>query len=190
MGRSSLYVFLGSPPPSLSFRQKVQYMLNASPAGVVWDLFQVAMSLIGCGLYVAMTYNVFVPDAVDRTLAVIYLTDYALRWYAAAHRLVYPFTPWAIVDALAIAPSLAAWSGTPSGSFAFIRFFRVFRALRSLRTFRSVRFTPDPAQKQLLVFVLTIFSMLFINASLMNLVEMEYWFALNDGSDLPNDIYM
>lgn len=109
------------------------------------------------------TYDIEVDQLADQTLAIFFLVDYALKWYASRNRLAHPSTPWAIIDAVAIAPSIATWAGGNPASFSFVRFFRVFRALRSLRVFRSVRFTPDPVHKQALVVLLTLFSLLFIN---------------------------
>ena len=183
---------LGYPPQSLGLRQKASFILNASPLGLVWDQLQVAGSLASCFLYVASSYDPtdYAFEA-DILLVSLFIADYAIRLYAdhGASSLWYPFTLWGLVDAVAILPSVLGWGGMSTTSFSFVRFFRVFRTIRVLRIFRTTRFAVDPAQKQMIVVILTLFSMLFIQSSLLNLTEKVYYAELS-GSDEPNDIDM
>ena len=84
---------------------------------------------------------------IDQITVVIFIVDYSLRWITADYALpkrgraafaIYPATPWAIIDLLAILPSL-----TPLSSgfrlLKLLRMFRAFRVVKFLRYSRSVR---------------------------------------------------
>lgn len=75
----------------------------------------------------------------DKSAAGVFIIDYIFRWITADYKLpnlkgrafaIYPFTPWAIVDLLAILPSLTILG----------QGFRILKILRLLRTFRVIKF--------------------------------------------------
>jgi len=75
----------------------------------------------------------------DTVTVSIFIIDYILRWATADYKfpklknrafVVYPFSPWAIVDLLAILPSLTILGHG----------FRILKILRLLRTFRVIKF--------------------------------------------------
>ncbi len=76
---------------------------------------------------------------IDRICAYTFIIDYTLRWITADFKLqrkcsllVYPFTPFAIIDVLAILPTF-----TPlSMAFRVLKILRVFRVLRVFKTLR------------------------------------------------------
>lgn len=101
-----------------------------------------------------------VLTAIDIVTVIIFIIDYILRLITADYKLnkgaksyiLYPFTPMAIVDLLAILPSLVILKGSirlikatkASGISAIIankglRLFKVFRLFRTLRVLRSFR---------------------------------------------------
>ena len=75
----------------------------------------------------------------DKSAAGIFIIDYFFRWITADYKFpklkgrafaAYPFTPWAIIDLLAILPSLTILG----------QGFRILKILRLLRTFRVIKF--------------------------------------------------
>ncbi len=75
----------------------------------------------------------------DKVAAGIFIIDYIFRWVTADYKFpnlkgrafaIYPFSPWAIIDLLAILPSLTILG----------QGFRIFKILRLLRTFRVIKF--------------------------------------------------
>jgi len=72
----------------------------------------------------------------------VFVIEYLLRWYAAPSRLRYPLTFFAVVDLVAVLPSvlmlLEGW-GLGAG-FLALRIFRGIRLLRVLRLLRLLRF--------------------------------------------------
>ena len=82
---------------------------------------------------------------IDTISAIVFVVDYALRLFTADYKLnkgiksfiVYPFTPIAIMDLLAVLPSLLP----VSGAFRILKMFRLLRTLRVLRIFKFVRYS-------------------------------------------------
>lgn len=78
---------------------------------------------------------------VEAIFAVLFTLEYGLRWYAARSRWRYPFTIHALIDLIAILPSLLMFAhvfgvGT---EFLMLRAVRMLRTLRLLRLLRLLR---------------------------------------------------
>ncbi len=82
---------------------------------------------------------------IDIVTAVIFIADYLLRLLTADFKLkkkggsflLYPFTPMAIIDLLAILPSLLHVGRT----FRVLKVFRLLRTLRVFRVFKVIRYS-------------------------------------------------
>ena len=82
---------------------------------------------------------------IDKIAAGIFIIDYLLRLATADLKLhkrdasffIYPFTPMAIIDLLAILPSL----NLIQNGFRILKIFRLFRALRVFRIFKVIRYS-------------------------------------------------
>jgi len=66
---------------------------------------------------------------------VIFIIEYLLRWYAAGKRWRYPFTFYALIDLIAILPSILMLTA----DLMMLRVFRGIRLLRILRLLRLIR---------------------------------------------------
>lgn len=83
-------------------------------------------------------------DIIDRVTVCIFIIDYVLRLATADYKmekgkksfLLYPFTPMAIIDLIAILPSVTLLS---SG----LRIFKIFRLIRTFRVFKAVRYSKN-----------------------------------------------
>ncbi|MBO4214327.1 MAG: ion transporter [Lachnospiraceae bacterium] len=81
----------------------------------------------------------------DITTAAVFIIDYVLRLLTADFKLnkgirsflLYPITPMAIIDLLAILPSLLP----VNGAFRVLKVFRLLRTLRVFRVFKVVRYS-------------------------------------------------
>jgi len=69
----------------------------------------------------------------------IFVVEYALRWYASPNRVAYPFTYFAVIDLLAILPTLLLF-GSQLIMLRAVRGLRLLRILRLLRLVRLLRF--------------------------------------------------
>ncbi|RHY32202.1 hypothetical protein DYB32_002769 [Aphanomyces invadans] len=179
-------------PKGFSLRTRVRIKLETSDSGYAWDMFQTLVSLVACAVCVVQSYHddVVVPE-VDLSFGVIFATDYCLRLYCAKNRLLFPFTFSAIIDLLAVAPTIYDYvtrdsSTNPTGQrpkFAFLRFVRVLRIMKAIQMSRhSATKQITAIQQQLLSLGLLVTSIVFISACLFQLVENSY----RDPIVLPN----
>ncbi|OQR82449.1 Voltage-gated Ion Channel (VIC) Superfamily [Achlya hypogyna] len=99
--------FFHGIPKGFSLRTRVRIKVENSAVGQAWDLFQTVISLAACGLYVVQSYNPSVQSTpLDMAFVAIFSADYLLRFYCAEDRYVFPFTFNAIIDFMAIIPSV------------------------------------------------------------------------------------
>ena len=92
------------------------------------------------------TYHVF--DIIEQVTVGLLITDYLLRWFTADYIagkgnkgkwwsfLIYPLTPWAIIDFLAILPGLNLLGQG-------FKVLRISRLLRILRLFKFIRYSKN-----------------------------------------------
>ena len=121
-----------SPVPSL--RSRTAALLNGydSAASVAID-GGIAISIVLSSISFAVS-TFPLPASVraalaagERGFAVLFAIEYAVRWWCAPRPWRYPLTPYALLDAIAIAPMLLG------SDVLFLRLLRSFRILRLLR---------------------------------------------------------
>lgn len=132
-----------------TMRRKIFNMIEAGKESGkishIYDLLMISTIIISIIPLAFKTQNqLFV--VIDRIAAIIFLIDYILRlitadlklnknkWYAF---LLYPFSPMAIIDLLAILPSITIINS----SFRLLKIFRLLRSLRVLRVFKIARYS-------------------------------------------------
>lgn len=84
-------------------------------------------------------------SVIDRVTVVLFILDYALRWFTADLKLdrgpvsfvVYPFSPLAIIDLLSILPGIT----TLNSGFRLLRVVRLIRMFRIFRVFKALRYS-------------------------------------------------
>ena len=105
----------------------------------------------------------------NRMLAGVFAVEYALRLWCAEQKWRYVFSPYAIIDAIAIAPLLIGF-----WDVRFLRLLRWFRVLRLVR-FLDRRYLPQwlAADDRLIItrILFTLFSIVFIYSGLIYQVE-------------------
>lgn len=102
----------------------------------VYDLFMMITIILSL-IPIAVKSEEGFAGIIDIVTAVIFIIDYLLRWTTADYKVgkgkasfvIYPFTPMAIIDLLAVLPSILAVNAA----------LRVLKVLRLLRTFRVFR---------------------------------------------------
>jgi voltage-gated potassium channel len=77
-------------------------------------------------------------DALDAFFAAAFTAEYLCRWLFAPRRLTYPFTPFAVIDLLALIPFFP-------GPFDALRSLQALRLVRVLRVLKLYRYS-DAAQ--------------------------------------------
>ena len=106
----------------------------------IYDVLMM-ISIIVSIIPLAFKQNFAVFGVTDRITAILFILDYVFRLITADYKLnrkgavsfvIYPFTPWAIIDLVSILPSLSILSN----SFKLLRLFRIFRTFRVFKAFR------------------------------------------------------
>lgn len=131
-------------------RKKIFDIVSVSNADDKYsDIYNKVMLIAIITSVVPMAFKQDTPvlRIMDQVTVTLFIVDYALRWITADYNkpgqgeaafLLYPVTPWAIIDLLAILPAL-----TPLSSgfrlLRLLRAFRAFRVVKFLRYSRSVR---------------------------------------------------
>lgn len=75
---------------SLPIRLRAKIKLQSSTAGVVWDTFQVMLSLAACVLYVVSTFGIgerLTEVAVELVFALFFSIDLCLNFFVADNRI-------------------------------------------------------------------------------------------------------
>lgn len=128
-------------------RKRIYEIIEASTEGdtlsAVYDMIILASIVISL---ITLTFKTAGPviRGIDKTVTVIFIIDYILRWMTADYKfsrhtlssfIRYPFTFMALVDLISILPSLTLLSST----FKILRVFRLMKVLRMMRALRVFR---------------------------------------------------
>ena len=126
-------------------------------ASMVYDSCMMAFIILSL-IPLAFRETNAVFSAVNYVTAVCFIVDYFLRLLTANYKLkrgaasffLYPFTPMAIIDLLAILPTFTvAFSGLRLMKLLrLLRSFRVFRSLKVLRYAKSMKIIADVVREQ------------------------------------------
>ncbi|KAJ1624466.1 hypothetical protein T492DRAFT_1046913 [Pavlovales sp. CCMP2436] len=199
-----------------SWRISLRWWLEQSMIGKLFEAFHSMLSVVSCGLYIALTYledgrdvtSYSVFSILEIIFVCFFMLDYVLRLLAFGSR--YAFSIAGIIDLLTTVPTMVpliadtnaidlniSFMESPSGgasvgstSLLFLRLLRlnvrILRALRFLRVLRTLRFvrfslgssTTDPqrnlnVQRQVTEIILTALSIVFITASLIQILEVD-----------------
>lgn len=114
----------------------IELSLDDDKWSTAYDIFMMLAILASVAPLAFKTDNI-VFQIMDKVTAIIFIFDYLLRLITADYKLkhgiksfvCYPFTPMAIIDLLAILPSVTVLNDG-------LRIFKVVRLLRTLRVFR------------------------------------------------------
>ncbi len=129
----------------ISIREKIREIMEpykggseATLASMFMDIFIIASILCSCAIIpLCFIYPeheaLFWEMEIGFTL--IFCVEYLLRWYSAPNRIKYPFDKFAIIDLLAILPTLL----TIYAEMLMLRILRGVRLLRLLRLLRLIR---------------------------------------------------
>ena len=110
----------------------------------IYDVFMLITIIVSIvPLAFKSTSSVF--SIIDHITVVLFIFDYLLRLITADYKLnkgiksfvIYPFTPMAIIDILAILPSLMI----VNNGLRLLKVIRLLRTLRVLRLFKAIRYS-------------------------------------------------
>ena len=110
-----------------------------------YDIFMLVTILISI-IPLAFKTQINLFFLIDKITVVIYIIDYLLRLITADFKFqklakkaffVYPFTPFAVIDLIAILPSIILLNN----GFKLFKIFRLLRSLRVFRVFKAIRYS-------------------------------------------------
>lgn len=130
----------------------------------IYDIFMM-ITIIASIVPMAFKSTNTVFSIIDKVTVIIFIIDYLLRIITADMKLkkgigsffIYPITPMAIIDLIAILPSLIV----VNSGLRLLKVFRLLRTLRVLRVFKVVRYS-TPIKMILGIFKRTKESLLFV----------------------------
>ena len=176
-----------------------------SSIGMIGDLFEIIITIAACVEYVAATYleNSYTSlfQTLDLAVATTFLVDWIVHLIISDNKREFLTSYGSLIDYLTIIPVYAELFGNALGvRINFLRVLRVFRALRILRLFKTLdaiaaededsnklKYTVDTSgiSKQILITSITLLSVLFISAGIVNTVNdlIPNSFAYPTGTD-------
>lgn len=195
-------------------RKRIYEIVEASRANdktsKYYDIFMSIVIFMSV-LPLCFKYNHPILVWQDRVCMVIFMVDYALRWWTADYKLrkkhpkhpflQYPFTAWAIIDLLSIVPTMVNIFGVVtlySNLLKTLRVLRVFKVMRYSKTLNVISQIFQRSKRPLVaVFTLTIgyiiISAMFIFTvephSFDNFFEAIYWATVSLTTIGYGDIY-
>jgi len=111
-------------------------------ASKIYDIFMLIVIVVSL-VPITVKEPDIILNTVDYICASIFIFDYVLRWLTADFKLEkklsfikYPFTPFAIIDLLAILPTFTSLSPA-------FRVFKILRVFRALRVFKTLRYSKN-----------------------------------------------
>ena len=150
-------------------------------ASLSYDKLMLVTVLVGLVPLTMKKTNVY-AEAIDILTAIIFLFDYAMRFYTADYKMgikcykayvAHFFTPMSIIDLMAIVPVFTLFfSG--SNAIGLFRIFKVFRVLKLLRYSKTMVIIENVMRKvkQQLMAVLVL-TLMYITASAMFIFQIE-----------------
>ena len=139
-----------------SWRKEIFDIIEIEDHSLVSRLYDWIMLFVIGASVVPLAFRVQTPLLIwiDKVTVSLFIFDYALRWLTADYKmperrkwvafLIYPFTPFAIIDLLSILPSFTF----------FNRAFKIFRLSRLLKILRVLKFIRYSRNMQILLRVL------------------------------------
>lgn len=157
-------------------REKVEFYLTdiETSIGKAINLTIALLVLVSSGIFVAETYSI-PEDAhlelriLDTCILMIFAVEYLLRLWSTKDRVKYILSFYAIIDLMAILPSLIGLA-----DISFIRLLRWFRILRLLRFIDKKFLIGSISNEDSVIFariLFTLFAIIFVFSGLIYQVE-------------------
>lgn len=161
-------------PEHYPLRKKVAITKANSLTGMIWDILLILLSVVACLTYVVDTYlssyqqsqNVLMIELV---ITQFFSVDFFLHWYIDGS-VRYLFNSMVIIDLVTILPVYITLGIDTSTRLGFLRFVRILRLIRVFRTFKVLR-NLSGIKRQIISLVLTLLSMTFLAAGMVQLME-------------------
>lgn len=167
-----------------SFKETIRfYLIDCETIpGKLIDIFLLLLNLLVCLTFALEGYYPQYIDTfynIESTVIIIFVIEFILRLYAAEDRKAHLLSPYTIIDAVAIFPTLIGWV-LPGSRYKFFSTLRVFRLLRVFRFLRYLE-TQDfffgrvtEHHLRIIRLVTSLSILFFISAGMLYTVESNY----------------
>lgn len=165
-------------------RQKIYNIIeNKEEKNIIGIAYNIIMLLSIIASVIPLMFVEYLPifQQIEEVTVSFFILDYILRWITADIRLgkkwvsflIYPFTPWAIVDIISILPITNVLS-QGFKAFRMTRFFRIIRLFKLLRHYDKIKLLGRvfEKEKEVLLSVLGI-AILYIFMTALIMFNME-----------------
>lgn len=126
-----------------------KYLIDSTTVpGRIVDLFFILLNVIFCALFVLETYSSSavtksVVFKIDVVLIIIFIIEYALRFYLADHKLRHFFHIHSMIDLISILPTISLLIFPLFNMSVNLWFMKLIRIIKVFRIFRFLRITAD-----------------------------------------------
>ena len=167
-------------PEHYSWRQKLEILKRTSFSVGLFDFLVVLGSIILCANYISESYSSTHKDQnfylnAENYITGLFVVDFFFGWITSMDSYSYftCVTTW--IDITTIVPVIITTWLSASGTngvkvFKIFRFLRIFDLLRILKTFKKVC-VMDEVSKQTFELLLTIVSLIFVAAGVIEILE-------------------
>jgi len=168
-------------PEHHPLHRKLHLAKSQSKWGRYWDVLMIFISLYACATYVAEQYNadydaVQVYGISEIVVTQFFAVDFLYNLASSPVWSSFLVAPWTIVDMLTIVPVYISIGLSTQGdnrkvvNLSVLRFIRILRLVRILRMFKLLN-GMSGVRRQLITLTLTLLSLLFMAAGIMQFME-------------------
>ncbi len=163
------------PNKSLLLKKFVDFKMK-SVYGQIWDAIVVFLSIVACVQYVVQSYfstysSIFIYSLFEAITTQFFLIDFVFNYLSSVGLREFISSSSAWIDIVTVVPYFIYLATAPDGVnisiFRFVRILRLFRILKLLKPLRSM----SGIHRQILTISLTLTSLLFVGAGLVQIVE-------------------
>jgi voltage-gated potassium channel len=168
----------------ITLRSKFELFWSQSSFSIVWNFYQVFLTIVSCYAYVHELYEepVVHPQfiALEAFLAINFFLDFLGSFYAAFDKLDYVLSFFSVIDWLTTVPFFIAWGfgnplndGTQDNQLLFVRSLRLFRSFRAIRFYRFIPLKEGSQEltRKIVQVVVALFILMFVSTSCMQFIE-------------------
>lgn len=179
VGAIDAFLFAGIPD-HYPLKKKIQIAKSTSTVGTAWDIVQILLVIVACGLYVVTRYPISyettqIVFTTEFAITQVFMADFLLGWYTSPAYWWFFADAIVIIDILTMFPSYyIMFTKNQNGVIDFLRCLRIFRLMRMFRTIKLIR-NMNAIRRQVLLLTVTMTSMIYITASVIQLVENDIY---------------
>lgn len=167
-------LFVGIPE-HYPFKKKFIIYRTNSQVFAYWDILQIVFVIITCALYAVTRYPLNYDSSywvfmVEVFVTQFFMVDFLLNLYLQINLAAFLLDHITVIDMLTMLPVYLILGNAAAGSVNFLRCLRILRLMRMFRTVRAIK-NLNPVKRQVVNLAVTLISMIYLAASIVQVVE-------------------